>query len=97
MHDRTMAQWSVSGLCVNARPEDLEAVRAMLNDRPGVEVQAVDPVGGRIVVTQEYAMVTEHQDGLREIQALPGVLTADLVMHYQEFDAPPRCRATGGR
>ena len=80
----TTSKWSVSGLCVTTRPGDLASVRALLNDRPGLEVQASDRANGRLVVTQEYATIKEHQDGLRKIQALPGVLAAELVIHYQE-------------
>lgn len=91
----TATQWSVSGLCVTARPADLEAVRAMLDSLPGVEVQASDPARGRLVMTQDCASVEEHQAGLREIQALPGVLTADLVIHYRDLGTPPQRRDTG--
>jgi nitrate reductase NapAB chaperone NapD len=91
----TVSQWSVSGLCITARPEELATVRAVLNDRPGVEVQASDPARGRLVVTQECATLEDHRDGLREIQALPGVLTADLVVHYRDPGTPPQPEATG--
>ena len=91
-----MSHWSVSGLCVTARPEDLAVVHTMLEDRPGVEVAASDPAGGRLVVTQAFASVREHQDGLREIQALPGVLTADLVVHYIDPGVPVGPQSTGG-
>lgn len=90
------ADWSVSGLVVTTRCEDLAAVAEILNDRSGVEVHAGDPRSGRLVVVQEGTSVEDHQDGLREIQALPGVLTADLVIHYQDPDAPEQPPATGG-
>ncbi len=90
------SDWSVSGLCVTARPEDLVAVQVMLNDRPGIEVHGVDNHSGRLVVTQEASTLTEHQEGLRAIQALPGVLTADLVIHYQDPDSTRHTQATGG-
>jgi nitrate reductase NapAB chaperone NapD len=89
-------QWSVSGLRVTARPEDLTALQSMLSGRPGVTVEACDPAGGQLVVTQEFTTVRQHQDGLREIQALPGVLTADLVIHYRDPGAPSDERSTGG-
>ena len=89
------SNWSVSGLCVTARPEDLAAVTGLLNGLAGVEVHASDPDSGRLVVVQECASVEAHQNRLREIQALPGVLTADLVMHYQNPDCPAQPQATG--
>lgn len=88
--------WSVSGLCVTTRREDLTSVTGLLNARPGVEVRASDPQSGRLVVVQEGSSVEDHQDKLREIQALPGVLTADLVVHYQDLDDFQQPRATGG-
>ena len=52
-----------------------EALRAL----PGVEVHQVE--AGRAVVTQETG---EQEEGLRRIQALPGVLHAELVYHWFE-------------
>jgi len=92
----TESNWSVSGLCITARPDDLAAVEGILNDRPGVEVHASDPQTGRLVVVQECATVEDHQNKLREIQALPGVLTADLVVHYQDPDHSQQSPASGG-
>ncbi len=92
----TRAKWSVSGLCVTARRESLAAVEAVLNGLPGVEVHASDSRSGRMVVVQEAVSVVDHQERLREIQAVPGVLTADLVMHYEDLEGFPRATATGG-
>ncbi len=63
--------------------------------RPGLEVHARDPHSGRLVVVQERATIEEHQQGLRELQALPGVLTAELVLHYQDPDDRRRPRDHG--
>ena len=67
----TESTWSVSGLCVTARPEDLEKVAEMLNAMPGTEVHATDPDTGKLVVVQERATIAEHRRGLAELQALP--------------------------
>ena len=72
---------SVSGLCLMVRPDHLDEVEAHLRGLPWVEIHARDDATGRLVVVQEYATVREHQDGLRRIQAIPHVLTADLVVH----------------
>ena len=48
----------------------------------GIEVQFTDAARGRIVVTQESATTEEQEEGLRRIQALPGLLSAELVCHY---------------
>jgi nitrate reductase NapAB chaperone NapD len=92
----TDSKWSVSGLCITARPARLATVERMLNDRPGLEVHGRDSETGRLVAVQECASVAEHQRGLREIQGLPGVLTADLVVHYQDLDGPEHAPPTGG-
>ena len=84
------APWSVSGLSITARPEDLAEVEENLNQRQGLEVHARDPVSGKLVAVQECATIAEHRQRLEEVQAIPGVLTADLVMHYQpENDSDP--------
>jgi len=92
----TEAEWSVSGLCITARPERLAAVEKMLNERPGLEVHARDPKSGRLIAVQECDTVDEHQQRLRELQALPGVLTADLVLHYQDPADDIEPTTTGG-
>lgn len=93
----TKAEWSVSGLCVTARPDDLAAVEKILNAQSGVEVHASDPRSGRLIAVQECASVRRHQEKLRELQALPGVLTAELVLHYADPLQDAEQPTTGGR
>ena len=88
--------WSVAGLCVTARPGDLDAVEALLSARPDLEVHARDDDSGRLVVVQERATIRGHRRGLEEIQALPGVLTAELVVHYNDPEAVDSEQRTGG-
>ena len=92
----TEAEWSVSGLCITARPERLAAVETMLNERPGLEVHARDPKSGRLIAVQECTTLEEHQQRLRELQALPGVLTAELVLHYKDQVESTEPMTTGG-
>ena len=92
----TETKWSVSGLCVTALPERLAAVEEMLNRRPGIEVRARDLQRGKLVVVQERATVEEHRKGLRELQTLPGVLTAELVLHYLDPDQNDEPSTSGG-
>jgi nitrate reductase NapAB chaperone NapD len=89
--------WSVSGLCITARPERMAALEDLLNARPGLEVYARDQQSGRLVAVQECATVEEHRQKLRELQTLPGVLTAELVLHYRDsVDGEPPT-TTGAR
>lgn len=90
-------EWSVAGLCVTARPEDLDEIEARLRECPAAEVHARDEVGGRLVVVQEHSTVKDHRKGLEMIRALPGVLTADLVVHYREAVGPYDERGAGGQ
>ena len=88
--------WSVAGLCVMARPEDFDLVEAQLRAHPELEVHASDRESGRLVVVQEFDTVRDHRQSLEEIQALPGVLTADLVVHYADPEGGDHERITGG-
>jgi len=88
-------EWSVSGLCVTARADRLVEIEEIIGARPGLEVHARDPQSGKLVVVQERATIEEHQRGLRELQALPGVLTAELVLHYQDSGNHPGPMTTG--
>lgn len=89
-------KWSVAGLCVMARPEELDSVEAQLSARPELEVHARDRESGRLVVVQECETVRGHRQNLEEIQVLPGVLTADLVVHYADPEGGSHERITGG-
>jgi len=93
----TEVEWSVSGLCITARPERMAAVEVMLNERPGLEVHARDPQSGRLIAVQECTTVEEHQQRLRELQTLPGVLTAELVLHYKDPIDSTEPMTTGAR
>ena len=90
-------EWSVSGLCVTARADRLVEIEEIIGARPGLEVHARDPQSGKLVVVQERATIEDHQRGLRELQALPGVLTAELVLHYQNPGDRPDPTITGDR
>jgi nitrate reductase NapD len=73
---------NVSGIVVGCAPTRIDTCAAALSELPGVEVHAFDRERGRLVITQETASTGEQEDGLRLIQALPGVLHAELVYHY---------------
>lgn len=78
----TDAMGSVSGLCLMVRPELMGEVEASLRDFAWVEIHARDEATGRLIVVQEHQTIEEHQNGLRKLQAVPHVLTADLVVHH---------------
>jgi nitrate reductase NapAB chaperone NapD len=80
---------NVSGILVSALPSHVAELVDALARLPLTEVAQVDAPGGRIVVVQERESVAQEFDGLRAIQRLPHVLSADLVMHYFGDDAQP--------
>ena len=73
---------NVSSVVVRVAPERAADGMRHLASLPGVEIRFTDVARGRIVVTQETETAGEQEEGLRRIQALPGVLSADLVCHY---------------
>jgi len=74
----------ISSAVVTARPEDAQAVAALIAGLPCTEVHAVS--GTRIVVVMEGADVRVLADRLNEIAVLPGVLAASMVFE-QALDA----------
>ena len=88
--------WSVSGLCVTARPDRLVEIEEVIAGRPGFEVYARDARTGKLVVVQERMTIEEHRRGLRELQQMSGVLTAELVLHYRDTGDEPDPPTSGG-
>ena len=99
--ERKGKRMNLSGILVMAKPENLPGVVADLAALPGVEVHQQDPAG-RVVVVLEADSVRAETDGLRRIQKLPGVLMAEMVVHYFEDDEeavselPPEIAALPG-
>ena len=73
---------NVSSIVVQVAPSEFAEGVRRLEAVPGVEVQFRDAAQGRIVVTQESETTEEQEAGMRRIQALPGLLSAELVCHY---------------
>lgn len=71
-----------SALRVVTRPEHLETCSARLAALEGIEVHHRDPATGRMIVVHESETLDEQRERLNEIQHLPHVIVADLVMHY---------------
>jgi periplasmic nitrate reductase NapD len=79
---------NISGIVVACEPTGIDTCATALSAIPGVEVHAFDRARGRLVITQETASTGEQDDGLRLVQALPGVLHAALVYHYFDEGEP---------
>ena len=82
-----------SGILVLVPPDRFEASLLALAELPGIDVHQHDAATGRIVVTQEAASVGAEAEGLRRIQALPDVLSAELVYHRLDDGTDPDDRA----
>ena len=81
---------NLSGILVTTAPALVPEVAASLAALPFLEVTCTDPAAGRIVVVQEHESVADEMDGLRTIQRVAGVISADLVVHYfGDEDRPP--------
>lgn len=74
---------NISGILVQAYPENLTSVCRALSDMEGVEVHASNDAG-KIVVTIEKESNAAMSDMLLSLQNLPGVLAASMV--YHQFD-----------
>lgn len=76
---------SISSLVIHARRDGVNAVRAAIEDIPGVEVHAVTETG-QLVVT-----VDQPDDGaaiavIEGFRDVPGILSTSLV--YSHFEEP---------
>ena len=76
---------NICGVLVHAAPDRVDDVMAALARLPGVELHGTADAG-RIVVTVEDSAAGAASDGLAQIHALPGVVSAALVYHHFEPD-----------
>jgi nitrate reductase NapD len=72
---------SFSGILVRALPSQVPALAPRLDALAGVRVHQTDPESGRLIVTLEAGSTDDEVAGLRRIQQVPGVVSADLVYH----------------
>ena len=75
-----------SGIVVTVAGNTLADTVTRLNALPGVEVHVADAERGKIVAVLEGEALEEHGDMLKNIQELPGVITADLACHADDDD-----------
>ncbi len=80
--------YSIAGVVVRTRPDDLSQVAARLAGFPGVDVHHLEASTGRIVITLETAHPDEEQDRLERVRQAPGVVSAELVYHYVDPPGP---------
>ena len=73
---------NLSGVLVVTRPETLSSVALALSALPGVEVHQQDPDCGRLVAVLEAPDIAAETALLKLVQAVPGVVLAEMVTHY---------------
>ncbi len=74
---------NVSGIIVQATPEKVGKVRALLEQLPGVEIHGVGELG-KMVVTLDKNDDRETTETYEQICRLPGVLSTTMVYHHFE-------------
>ena len=82
---------SLAGILLIAAPAQGGAVRRALAALPWAEVHQQDDAG-RMIVTVAAAHSEEGLERLKALKALPGVFSAELVIHCfeDEIAEPPR-------
>jgi periplasmic nitrate reductase NapD len=77
----------IASLVVRCHPERIPALKGAIAALPGAEVPAED-AAGKLVVTLEAGSEHALREQLEAVGALPGVLSATLVVHHAEPLAP---------
>ena len=72
----------LSGLLVVCKPSSTEACVRNLEQCPDIEVYVTDHSKGRVVVVLETNTLDKQAEGLRRVQQLAHVKSAELVYHY---------------
>jgi nitrate reductase NapD len=77
---------NISGILVIVSPQRVDSMVDHLNGMDGIDVHHIEAATGRIVITQEAATISDEVDGLKRMQALPGIILAEMSYHYFEED-----------
>ena len=78
---------NISGILVVVSPQRVDSMVEQLQQLDGIDVHHIDAATGRIVITQEAASIRDEVDGLKRIQALPGIILAEMSYHNFEDDS----------
>jgi len=78
---------NISGILVVVSPQRVDSMVEKLQQLDDIDVHHIDAATGRIVITQEAATIRDEVDGLKRIQALPGIILAEMSYHNFEDDS----------
>ncbi len=75
---------NISSIVVQALPKNIDELVEYFKNEDYVDYHLSDKATGKIIVTIEGAGVEEEIKKLVKIQQVPNVITADMMMTYQE-------------
>ena len=78
-----MSEYHVSSLVVHAMADQVESVKASIEELKGTEVPATSETG-KLVVVVEGENRKELTNVFEQIRALPSVMSATLIFHQIE-------------
>lgn len=84
----------ISSAVVQAYPQNVEAVKARLEELPGVEVHGASDEG-QMVVTLEHENSGDAADAFTKIQLAEGVLSANLIFNQTETEPESESESEG--
>ncbi len=76
---------NISGVVVRVKSENMKQVIEKLKNSNLCEVHEFDPVG-KIIITIEGNSIKDETEKLKQIQAIEGVVSADMAYAYSEHD-----------
>ncbi len=75
---------NISSIVVQALPKNIDALVEYFQNEDYVDYHLCDKATGKIILTIEGEGVEEEIKKLVKIQQVPNVITADMMMTYQE-------------
>lgn len=87
MKPETPPEWHVASLVVRHHPEATDALASAIAGVPGLDLALQE--GACSVLVQESDGTRGLMDSIDLLQALPGVITVNLVYHHVERHEPP--------
>ena len=86
----------ISGILVRTSPAEVRACVDRLVALEHVDVDRFDESSGRVVIVQESGTRAQQEEGLRRIQAVPGVASAELICHFVAGETDEAAAAAAG-
>jgi len=75
---------NISSIVIQCKSENFDKVKAWCEESEICDYHFGEKKIGKIIVTIEGAGVAEEIEKLKQLQVVPGVITADMMMSYQE-------------